>query len=265
MSTMLAACSASTGTLDSSGIRETAAASIDLAVGRSLRATLTLENDGPPVNLIWGNDCSGFGDAITVRAYKHGSSVVAWSSDRLLNALTCPSAAHTRTLGTGESLQLNFVAGLDRVLGDTLPGGTYDITVTPRVVGADDNENAAGSLTLATGVVAPTGTPLDGTWTGSSRGVTVSFNLHWTADSVSGAGTWSVAGANTLGCGGGTLSGNGTVVFAAHRTGDQIGGSTQFSNGWTPPFLGVLADPNTLGAHFMSVDAGPCPITLSRK
>jgi hypothetical protein len=265
MSTMLAACSASTGMLDASEIHETATASIDLAVGRSLRATLTLENDGPPVNLIWGNDCSGFGDAITVRAYKHGSSVVAWSSDRLPNALLCPTVAHGSTLDTGASLQLTFVAGVDRVLGDTLPGGTYDITVTPRVVTVDGDENTAGSLTLATGVVAPNGTPLDGTWTGSSRGVTVSFNLHWTADSVSGTGTWSVTGANTLGCGGGTLSGAGTVAFAAHRTGDQLGGSTQFSNGWTPPFLGVLADPNTLGAHFMSVDAGPCPITLARK
>jgi len=111
----------------------------------------------------------------------------------------------------------------------------------------------------------PPGTNLDGQWTGSSHGVTVTFSLHWTADSVLGSGTWSVAGTNTLGCGGGTLAGNGTVTFAAHRTGDQIAGSTQFSNGWGPPFLGVLTDVNTLGAHWMSIDAGPCPITLVRK
>jgi hypothetical protein len=83
----------------------------------------------------------------------------------------------------------------------------------------------------------------------------VIFSLHWTTDSVFGAGTWSVAAPNTLGCGGGSLAGNGTVTLAAHRTGDQIAGSTQFSNGWGPPFLGVLTDANTLGAHWMSIDA----------
>ena len=151
---LIAACSASTDTHSSSGIHESATAAIDLAAD-SLHVTLTLENDGAAVNLIWGNDCSGFGDALTVRAYKHGSSAPAWSSDRLPNARACPTVAHTRTLATGDSLQLNFVAGVSRILGDSLPGGAYDITVTARVVGAPTDETAAGSFPLS--IVAPTG------------------------------------------------------------------------------------------------------------
>ena len=238
-----------------------------MASTRSVRATLTLENDGPPVVLIWGNDCSGFGDALTVRAYRHTSSgpLLAWSSDRLPNALVCPTVAHTQTLGTGESLQLSFFAAVDRVLGDSLPAGTYDVTVTPRVNGAPADENAAGSLSLTTGVVAPPGTNLDGVWNGSANGVTVSLNLRWTADSVVGSGTWSVTGQNTLRCGGGTLVGNAGVTFLGHRNGDQVLAAVAFSNGWDPPLLSVLADSTTLSGHFMSVDAGPCPITFSRK
>jgi hypothetical protein len=247
----LAACSSSTDTFGPTAIHESATATIDLAATRSLRVTVRLENDGAPVNLIWGNTASG--------------TVLAWSSDRLPSAVPCPTVAHTRALATGESLQLDFLAGVDRILDDSLPAGTYDVTVTPRVVGANANENVAGSVSLTTGVAVPPGTNLDGQWGASSRGVTVIFSLHWTTDSVFGAGTWSVAAPNTLGCGGGSLAGNGTVTLAAHRTGDQIAGSTQFSNGWGPPFLGVLTDVNTLGAHWMSIDAGPCPITLERK
>ena len=191
--------------------------------------------------------------------------MLAWDSDRLVPAATCPASTHTWTLGTGESLNLRFTAGIARILNDTLPAGTYDITVTPRVVNADAEENEAGSLPLTTEIVAPPGTNLDGRWVGSTHGVTVSIDLRWTLDSVTGAGTWTTTGDNTLGCGGGTLSGAGAVLFKAERGGDEVLGSMQFSNGWTPPFLGVLADAHTLGAHWMSIDAGPCPITLVRQ
>lgn len=111
----------------------------------------------------------------------------------------------------------------------------------------------------------PTAERLDGRWTGSTQGVSISLDLRWTSDSVVGAGTWTAAADNTLGCGGGTLSGTGTLRLAAARTGQEMIGPTTFSNGWSPPFVGVLGDSTTLDAHFMSVDRGPCPITLVRR
>lgn len=261
----LAACSATTEIGGSASIQETASASVDFTTTRVLRVTVTLENLGAPVDLIWGNDCSGFGDAVSVRVRKHGTGAVVWDSDRLPNALVCPSAAHTRHLGTGETQALSFVAGMDAIVGDSLPSTTYDVTAAPRVVGAPRDTIAAGSVPLTNGFAVSAGTPLDGVWAGAASGVTVSLDLHWTADSVSGSGTWRTTGANDLGCGGGTLSGTGTVTLAARRSGDQVGGPMAFSNGWTPPFIGVLADATTLGAHFMSIDTGPCPITLIRQ
>ena len=53
-------------------------------------------------------------------------------------------------------------------------------------------------------------TSLDGAWTSRSFGVTSLLNLTWTRDSVKGTGTYFVID-NSLGCGGGTLHGSGTV------------------------------------------------------
>jgi hypothetical protein len=107
---------------------------------------------------------------------------------------------------------------------------------------------------------APIDTSLDGPWTSHTLSVDVLINLTWTADSVKGSGTYTVI-RNTLGCGGGTLTGNGAVDFAASRSGNALSGHMAFDNGWTPPFSGTLTS-DIIAGRFMSVDAGTCDYTL---
>jgi hypothetical protein len=102
---------------------------------------------------------------------------------------------------------------------------------------------------------------LDGAWTSRSSGVTSLLNLTWTRDSVKGTGTYFVIG-NALGCGGGTLQGNGSVSFRASRSGAAITGVMTFDNGWTPPYTGTLEDNARIVGGFRSIDAGTCSYDL---
>jgi len=103
--------------------------------------------------------------------------------------------------------------------------------------------------------------PLDGAWTTRASGVAVLVTLTWTADSVTGAGTYTML-SNMLGCGGQGLSGSGTLIFRAARPQSQVSGVMRFDNGWSPPYTGQLVDSSRIEGAFGSVDAGSCPFPL---
>jgi hypothetical protein len=102
---------------------------------------------------------------------------------------------------------------------------------------------------------------LDGVWTTRSAGVVVSLTLSWTRDSVKGPGTYAVLD-NSLSCGGATLRGNGSLTFAASRSGSEVTGRMAFDNGWTPPYSGSVEMNVRINGSFQSVDRGTCPFPL---
>ncbi|HWH53517.1 MAG TPA: hypothetical protein VN651_18350 [Gemmatimonadaceae bacterium] len=235
--------------------------------GRAVLTTLTITNIGVTTQtLTWGVDCGGTGP-FELRAYRvvNGARVLAWSSAALPRLVGCPAALVLRTLNPGDAVDLTRTIDVASILGDSLPAGSYVFTARAATTPAIDSEVPAGTLTLTTAVVSGPGVNLDGIWSGESRGVSVTLALRWFADSVVGGGTFTVTGDNTIGCGGGTLRGTGTVTMSAQRTGDQLTGGMAFGNGWTPPFSAVLVDTLTLGGEFHSVDTGACPLTLVRR
>jgi hypothetical protein len=122
---------------------------------------------------------------------------------------------------------------------------------------------AAAALAVAcSSATPPTMDPaLNGPWTSHTLKVDVLLNLTWTADSVTGSGTYNVLNGG-MGCGGGTLHGTGSVTFAAARSADTIiTGHMAFDNGWSPPYRGTLSGTSIAG-QFMSVDTGTCPFDL---
>jgi hypothetical protein len=108
----------------------------------------------------------------------------------------------------------------------------------------------------------PAPSALDGPWSTHLLGVGLVLDLQWSPDSVKGAGTYTVI-VNSLGCGGSTLTGNGSVTLAAARTSESsIRGTMRFDNGWAPPYSGTLVESSRIDGAFGSIDAGPCPLTL---
>jgi hypothetical protein len=270
MAVAAAGCTATITTGDGSTptFSESASSSIvPSGTGRAVLTTLTITNTGLAAQtLSWGVDCGGT-SPFELRAYRlvNGARSLAWSSAALSPTTVCPTALIVRTLNPGDAADLTRTIDVASILGDSLPAGSYLLTARASTTPVIDSEVAAGTVTLSTGVVSGTGASLDGIWSGASRGVSVTLSLHWFADSVVGGGTFTVAGDNTLGCGGGTLSGTGTVTFNAQRSADQVTGGMAFGSGWTPPFSAVLVDTLTLGGVFHSVDADLCPLTLVRQ
>ena len=248
--------------------RETAAAMIvGTSAGRSMQATADIENvAGSPQSIAWGIDCGGAG-ALTLNVYRVSGDTrtLVWTSAAVPRVLGCPTRLVQFFLQPGEHAQPQFTISVTSILGDSLPAGAYMFGVIARTTPALDVEVPAGTLNLSNALVAPPGTDLDGVWAGSAKGLSVSLALKWTADSVTGTGTYTAADTNSLGCGGGSLRGSGTIKYVGHRTQDQFQGALQFSGDWFPPFGGILVDQRTIAGSFMSIDAGPCYLTLRRQ
>jgi hypothetical protein len=263
----VAACSTATGVQTIPAFTEAATTSV-LASGseRSMYASLAITNVSLTTQtLSWGFDCSGAG-ALRIRAYRAtgGAHTLVWDSDKVRRQLGCLTQLVQRVLNPGDAATIAQYIPVASILGDSLPAGSYDVTITAETTPVLSGESDAGATLLSNAVVDPPIANLNGTWTGAANGVSISVALTWTADSVTGAGTYTASATNTLGCGGGNLRGTGTMTLAGTRDKDHIQARTSFNNGeWVPPFSAVLIDATTLGGSFMSIDAGPCPITRS--
>jgi len=239
---------------------------VGTSAGAVVQATADIQNvGGSEQSISWGVDCGGSG-ALTLNVYRvtGDTRALVWTSAALPRLLGCPTRLVQLSLAPGAHAEPQFAIAVGSILGDSLPAGAYTLTVIAHTTPALDAEVSAGSLTLSDAAAVPLGTNLDGTWTGTSRGFSIALTLHWSADSVTGFGTYAAADTNSLGCGGGTLRGTGTITFAGRRSQDHFQGAMQFSGGWSPPYGGTLIDERTIGGSFMSIDAGPCYFTLAR-
>lgn len=250
-----------------SSLRETATASITGSPsGPAVHVVADIQNvGGSTQSLVWGADCAGNG-SLTLNVYRASgaSRTLVWTSGALPRLLGCPTRVFEVSLEPGQHAQPEFTIAVAAILGDSIPAGSYTLGVVAHTTPSLDAEVPAGTMNLSTAVVDPPAAELDGTWTGGAHGLSISLALHWTADSVTGTGTYAAADTNSFGCGGGSFRGAGTIDFAAGRSHGSLAGGMQFSAGWDPPFGGILLDDHTIGGWFMSVDRGPCYLTLTR-
>lgn len=247
--------------------RETASASLN-PDRAAIDIALTLMNQGTKPETLGTprhGPCEG---GVIVRAWRQvsGGYTLAWISSSL-PIVPCPIAATSPAVIAPQSsatLQREF--GNAEILDDSLPAGNYIFTVSSDLESpALPAQIVTPPLFVGLKYIVPPGTLLDGTWAGMADGIEVSLGLHWTADSVTGVGTYLTFTPNTNRCGGGTLHGSGRVTLSASRAEDRVAGHMSFDNGWTPPYSAVQTSSGFLDGQFMSIDVGPCPIPLSRQ
>ena len=206
--------------------------------------------------------CDG---GIIARAWRNvnGRVVLAWNSSAV-PFIPCPGRALPIVVAPHSTFQLTREISSAEMLGDSLPADTYTFTVSADLASpALTAQVATPPVLVSTTFIVPPGTVLDGTWAGGADGILLTIPLRWTADSVTGTGTYQAFSPNTNRCGGGTLRGSGSVTLRAARTQDGLSGPMSFDNGWTPPYIAVLTGVGLLDGHFMSVDVGPCPMPLA--
>ena len=244
------------------GIREAATVRIDSSGVRTLVATLTLENLGATDRpILWGQDCLGNGP-LDARMYR-GSTLV-WESSRSRPLVGCPVRAIQSAITAGGSVSFAWQLPIKTILGDSLAAGTYSLAVHPTLALPElSAELSAGDLTVADPIAVPPGTNLNGTWTGSSGGLSVSLALTWTADSVHGAGTYSVSSAASGTCRA-PESGPRTMSLVAVRQGDVVQGHLQFGADYGPPYLGRLSSADRFEGTILAIDTPGCPLVLTR-
>lgn len=263
---LAAGCSSTLDGPLSSNYTESASVALVTGFGPAVQGDLKIANtSGSSQDIAWAQDC-GLNAGVEMRAYRQvgGQSVLAWDSSRLPQ-LGCASTLIHTTIAPGDTFTFEATYLVDQILGDSLPVGEYRITLTSTLTTPVlPTELTAGALALDNTPVVPPGTDLNGTWTGASQGVSVSLALTWTADSVSGSGSYTVSATTELGCGFFGLRGtSGTVTLAAARRGDFIGGVMLFS-GEGPGYSGMLTSASHLSGQFMAVDTPGCQFDLAR-
>jgi hypothetical protein len=246
--------------------RETASVSPS-ALRAAVDVTLLLANQSATPETLpapLSGRCRG---GLVVEAWhqSNGRSTLVWrSSDE--PAVPCPVTPLSLVVAPHASVSVTGEFNNAEILGDSLPEGNYILTVSADLQSPMIPARlTAGSIFIGRKYIVPPGTVLDGTWAGGADGILVILALHWTADSVSGTGTYTAGTPNVNRCGGGTLRGTGTVKFTASRSEDRLTGHVAFDNGWAPPYSAVHTGRDLLDGQFMSVDAGPCPLPLARQ
>ena len=274
----LAACSAGTEPTTNAFLGDTVAVAGDLRETASAALSperaavdvmLLLMNRGAQPETLTTSPSSRCGGPVIVRAWRdvNGRKSLAWNSSSM-PVIPCPVALLSPliVIAPHSAVPLSREVGNVEILGDSLPAGIYIFTASADVQSPSlPAQISTPALFVGPHYIVPPGTVLDGTWSGQADGIQLDLPLHWTADSVTATGSYLVFTPNTNRCGGGTLRGSGSVTLSASRIEDRIIGHMSFDNGWTPPYDAVQTGAALLDGHFMSVDAGPCPMPLARQ
>jgi len=107
--------------------------------------------------------------------------------------------------------------------------------------------------------------PPTSTWSGKSGDLSVNLILTQAEDSIFGRGSYQVASAKRIGCGGESLPASGLFTMRAKGNLQSFRGRFLFDAGWTPPVTSARTNPGEINVSIHSVDRGVCVLRLHRR
>ena len=268
----LVACAACSDTVDpASGSREplhaSVAATIDSSFLRTLVVTVSLANvSHQPQTIDWSDDCIG-NSSVDIHIVRNGA--VVWNSALVPPDPACPTQHIESSVAPDDTILFERRVLLHDLIGDSISIGPYDIVGVPTITSLASPSLGtpldAGQLPIADPVVVPPGANLDGTWTGTSSGLSLTLSMHWRADSVLATGTYSTPSPQAFGCAGGTIGGvTGPVQLVAARTDDFFRGWLLFLGDEGPPFYAHLRSADSADVTVTTIDTPSCALELRR-
>ena len=248
-------------------LRETATAALS-GERAAVDVKLQIMNQGTKPETLVSSPRGACDGGVIVQAWHdvNGRKTLAWTSSAM-PFIPCPGHALPLVIAPDSTATLGREIGNIEMLGDSLAAGAYTFTVSADLQSPSLPAQVVVSapILVSPHFIVPPGTVLDGTWSGEADGILLSLALHWTADSVTGTGTYQVFSPNTNRCGGVTLRGSGQVTVSTSRAEYQRVGHMSFDNGWSPPYSAVQTGVDLLDGQFMSIDLGPCQMPLARQ
>lgn len=248
-------------------LHATIAATIDSTLLRTLVVSVSLANvSHQPQTIDWSDDCAGNG-SVDIHVTRNGT--VVWNSALVPANPACPTQQIESSVAAGDTVFFERRVLMRDLIGDSISIGPYDIVGVPTITSLASPSLGtpldAGQLPIADPIVVPPGANLDGTWTGTASGLSLTLTMRWRADSVLATGTYTTQSSQAFGCAGGTIGGStGPVQLVAARTNDFFGGRLLFLNDEGPPFYAHLRSADSADVTVTTVDTSPCALELRR-
>lgn len=152
---LVRACGGATTQATTAGLRYEATTELGtssvlgLGAGPTVLATLVITNVGDTTQRISWSDCYT-GGPVWLRAYQvNGDRKLVWDANRAFADLYCDLVGHYRDVQPGAHWQFTLPVPVRKILGDSLPNGSYSFTVSAAALEpVNANELPAGQLVL---------------------------------------------------------------------------------------------------------------------
>jgi hypothetical protein len=132
LSVLIMGCSATGAMQPTPHLLNVAASARVVGVPDTVLVSMRVGNAGSDTQTVTWDDCLQTGAANALRVYAPGSRALVWDWFPAFAEARCDLISYSQTLQPGDSVVIVGRVAVADILGDSLPPGLYDVTLTPK-------------------------------------------------------------------------------------------------------------------------------------